>query len=172
MLSDHDFELLVSSLLEAEYGGHWEVFARGADRGVDVRRKRGVDLDVVQCKHMMNSTIAQLRAAARKEKKKLDALGHEPQTYRFVTSKPLTAGNKADLQSDLFPWIKNPSDIWGIDDLESLLGRHPSTERANVKLWLQGAGQLDAQLHSAIWQRSAQTAYRDRSATSEICRDS
>lgn len=71
MLSDHDFELLVADLLGAEDGVVYEAFARGADQGVDVRRLAPGGPDIIQCKHMLGSTYAQLKSAAGAEAKRL-----------------------------------------------------------------------------------------------------
>ncbi|WP_144433737.1 ATP-binding protein [Aeromicrobium erythreum] len=160
MLSDHDFELLVCAILQAERDGNvrWEVFARGRDRGVDVRRLGPAGLEVVQCKHMLGSTFPQLRSSANDEKKKLDVLSSRPKHYEFWTTMSLTSANKAELKSKLSPWIKSESDIWGREDIELALNRNPDVERGHVKLWIAGAGQLSAQLHAGIWERSRELA--------------
>ena len=125
--SPHDFELFVADLLGAELGMRFETFPRGADGGVDLRhlprgRRRP---HVVQCKHYGGSSFATLRSAAKKEAKRLRELSARFATYRFVTSKGLTAANKKTLAEDLAPWIKSEGDVLGADDLESLLDQHP-----------------------------------------------
>ncbi|KRC49483.1 hypothetical protein ASE16_12150 [Leifsonia sp. Root227] len=156
-LSDHDFELLVADLLGSAAGKSFEVFARGADGGVDVRHL-GADgqLDVVQCKHMEGSTFSQLRAAAKKEAKKIGELNPKPARYRLVTTRTLTAGNKSELRKILSPWVERDSDIVGAEDLELLLNAAPEVERRHVKLWLTSAAQLSQSIHAAIWTRSGQ----------------
>lgn len=162
-LSDHDFELLVADLLHAQSGNRYEVFARGADGGVDIRYTgerdrlgRAKTVDVVQCKHMEGSSFSQLRAAARREAKKLLQMAPQPTRYRFVTTKPLTAANKAELRGILTPWITSDADVIGAEDLEGMLNQNPQVERAHIKLWLASAAQLDRTLNAAIWQRSHQ----------------
>lgn len=156
-LSDHDFELLVADLVGAESGNRYEVFARGADLGIDVRF---VDpdgaVDVVQCKHMEGSTYAQLRAAARNEAAKLKALDPEPARYRFFTTHSLTASNKTELRGILAPWIQRDDDVVGAEDLELLLNRRDDVERRHIKLWLSSAGQLNRAVNAEIWSRSAE----------------
>jgi hypothetical protein len=95
--SPHDFELFVADLLGADLGVRFETFPRGADRGVDLRyvapnRSRP---DVGQCKHYTGSSVSVLVRAAKKESGRLAQLEPKPLTYRFVTSKGLTAANKA-----------------------------------------------------------------------------
>lgn len=156
-LSDHDFELLVADLVGAESGGQFEVFARGADGGVDVRQTADDSrVDVVQCKHMEGSTFSQLRTAARKEAGKLDLLDPQPTRYRFFTTRSVTAANKAELRGILAPWIRNDHDIVGAEDLELLLNSRPEVERRHVKLWLSSAAQLSQVMHAEIWSRSEQ----------------
>ncbi len=155
-LSDHDFELLIAGLLGADDGRTYEAFARGADRGVDLRCLHPEGPDVVQCKHMRGSTFAHLKSSAKKEAAKLKELDPQPRTYRFATTQPLSAGNKLELSALLAPWIKSDDDVLGLDDIELLLDKHPNIERANVKLWLSSSAQLDERLHAATWQRSRQ----------------
>jgi GTPase SAR1 family protein len=156
-LSDHDFEILVADLLGTDEGRHFEAFARGADRGVDLRfLDPDNSLHVVQCKHMEGSTYSQIRSKARLEAQKLSALTPQPKTYRFVTSHSLTAGNKTELRSILSPWIVSDSDIVGAEDLEILLGRHVEVERRHVKLWLSSFAHLDRAVNAATWSRSEQ----------------
>lgn len=154
-LTDHDFELLIADLFGAEDEARYEAFARGPDQGVDLRREDGDGiLHAIQCKHYVHSTIATLRADARKEAKKLSTLDRRPKSYRFVTSRRLTRDNKRELKRDLSPFIKRQSDIWGEDDLELLLGRHPEVERRHIKLWLPSSAELQTLLSSATYSRS------------------
>src|SRR5437867_4411542 len=118
-LSDHDFELLIADLFSAVEGVRYEAFARGTDLGEDLRHERDDGTsDVVQCKHYLHSSLSHLRSAARAEARKLAALSRPPATYRFVTSRHLTAANKRSLQNDLAPFIHRQKDIWARDDLD------------------------------------------------------
>ena len=109
---------------------------------------------MVQCKHYGGSSFATLRSAAKKEAKRLGELNARFATYRFVTSKGLTAANKKTLAEDLAPWIKDEGDVLGADDLESLLDQHPDVERRQVKLWLTGGTQLAALMNAGTIHRS------------------
>lgn len=97
MLSDHDFELLIADLFSAEDKVSYEVLARGADQGIDLRWLTAKGPDVIQCKHMLGSTFSQLTSSAKSEAKKLAKLSPQPVRYRFVTTQTLTAGNKKTL---------------------------------------------------------------------------
>ncbi len=156
-LSDHDFELLVADVLGEEDGKAYEVFARGADRGVDLRAiGANGTLDIVQCKHMEGSSVSQVLSAARGEARKLADLTPEPGRYRFVTSRSLTASNKTEIRKHLNPWISTDNDVIGAEDLDLMLNRHRSVERRHVKLWLTSFAQLDRAIHAATWSRSEQ----------------
>lgn len=154
--SSHDFELFVADLLGAELGVRFEAFPRGADGGVDLRyvadkRKRP---HVVQCKHYAGSAFSALVTAAKRETGRLEKLNPRPLSYRFVTSRSLTASNKSRLAAELSPWLEHENDVLGAEDLEGLLDRHPDVERRQVKLWLTGGTQLAALLRSGTINRS------------------
>lgn len=154
-LTDHDFELLVADLLGTDEDVCYEVFARGPDLGVDLRREDDDGgVHVVQCKLHVHSTVADLRKDARGERKKLGRLRPRPASYRFITSRRLTVANKRDLKSDLAPFIRRQADIVGEHDLELLLNRHPTVQRRHIKLWLSSAAQLRALLDSGTYSRS------------------
>jgi Restriction endonuclease len=90
--------MLIADLFGADEGVQYEVFARGPDLGVDLRYEDGEGgWHVVQCKHYLRSTVANLRTAARDEVKKLARLDPQPVSYRFVTSRGLTTATKRDL---------------------------------------------------------------------------
>lgn len=154
--SPYDFELFVADLFGADLGVRFETFARGADRGIDLRyvpkgRRRP---HVVQCKHYARSSFSTLLTAAKREAKQLQNLKPQPLTYQFVTSRELTAANKARLMEVLTPWIKSEQDVLGANDIEAMLDQHPEVERRQVKLWLTGGTQLAALLRAGTVQRS------------------
>lgn len=153
-LSDTEFENLVGDLLGTAENRRYERFRRGPDLGIDLRYMADDSLVVVQCKHYLNSTFSQLRAAARREAARLSETGVELTHYRLVTSRPLTLPNKAALVEDLGGWVANEADILGGGDLEGLLDLHPEVERRHVKLWLSGGTALEALLNADVLARS------------------
>src|SRR5450755_4001086 len=115
-LTDHDFELLVADLFGAEEQVRYEVFTRGPDLGIDLRHEANDGgIHVIQCKEYSHSTIANLRSAARSERKKLGRLNPRPASYRFVTSRRLTVANKDGLKKELAPFIRRRDEIFGED---------------------------------------------------------
>ena len=71
-----------------------------------------------------------------------------------MTSVPLSPDRKDKVVAALQPWIRNPSDVIGRDDISGLLARHNEVERRHIKLWLTSAEVLDALLNSDIATRS------------------
>jgi hypothetical protein len=153
-LTDHDFEVFVADLFHAVEDRRYEVFARGADGGVDLRHLGGDGIHVVQCKHALFSTVAQLVSQAKKERVNLAALDPQPASYRFVTSRRLTAANKVTLRVKLDPYIASDADILGEDDLLLLLGEHPEVERRHIKLWMPSSAGLQALLNASVGSRA------------------
>jgi hypothetical protein len=159
-LNDHDFELFIADLFRAVEDRRYEVFARGADGGVDLRHMAGDGLHVIQCKHAVFGTVAHLVSAAKDERRNLDGLDPAPASYRFVTSRRLTAANKTKLRAELGPYVSCNADIVGEDDLRLLLGEHPEVERRHIKLWMPSSAGLQALLRAAVGSR-ARTLARD-----------
>lgn len=156
--SDHDLELFCADLLGRELDLRFEVFARGPDQGIDLRhvprgRRRP---HVVQCKHYAGTEFRVLLRAAKHEARILPVLRPRPLRYRFVTTRKLTLKQKGQIAVALDPWIASDADVYGAEDIEVLLNRHPEVERQHVKLWLTGGGQVDALINAGVYHRSQQ----------------
>ena len=148
-LSSQDFEELVRDLLQAEWDVPIESFKTGRDSGIDLRYASPNDgVTVVQCKHYLRSSYSKLLTQLRKtELPKLSYL--RPSRYVVVTSLGLTPNNKENIVAAMHPFIKGTSDVLGAQDLEGLLKRNPSVEKANFKLWLTSTTVLERVLHNA-----------------------
>src|SRR5436853_551023 len=121
-LSNHDFELLVRDLLQAELGLRLESFKSGRDRGIDLRyaQDQGV---IVQCKHYLASGFSKLlHDLTVNEAPKVSSLA--PRRYLVATSVSLSAPNKDKIVYALAPHLHDPSDVLGQMDLNNLLGIH------------------------------------------------
>jgi hypothetical protein len=166
-LSDYDFELLARDLLSAELGLRLESFARGRDRGIDLRYLAPPDPArplfspgtpqppeiVVQCKHYAKTGYAGLKSKLQtKEKKKVASLS--PRRYILVTSVDLTPANKTELRGILSPYVLTESDVYGASDIDALLKRHSGVEKNHFKLWLTSSEVLDRFLHSEIYRHT------------------
>src|SRR4051794_11724024 len=145
-ISDYELEAVVADLLGAEDRVRYERFARGPDQGIDLRHLGPGSPDVVQCKHYKGSTWPTLKAAVKREGKKLPDLDPAPAPYRLVSTQRLTPARKAELAALLAPFVTADDQIHGLEDLEGLLNRPPEVERRHVKLWLASGTQLGALL--------------------------
>ena len=149
-LSPQDFEELVRDLLQAEWRVAIEAFKTGRDSGIDLRYVSTNDgVTIVQCKHYVRSGYGKLLAHLRNvELAKVNHL--RPSRYVVVTSQGLTPANKDEIVAAMHPFIKGTRDVLGAQDLEGLLRRHPSVEKANFKLWLTSTAVLERVLHNAV----------------------
>jgi len=149
-LSPVDFEVLSRDLLQRELSLTLESFTSGKDGGIDFRYALDVSATiVVQCKHYAESGFdALLHTLTKSELPKIRKL--KPDRYLLTTSVPLTPNRKDEISRALEPFVKNPADIFGKDDLNNLLGKYGDIERKTIKLWLFSLPLLEDVLHSGI----------------------
>ncbi|AQS50272.1 hypothetical protein BMG03_20445 (plasmid) [Thioclava nitratireducens] len=147
-LSPPDFEDLCRDILQAETGQRFSAFGAGADGGVDGRHSKGPKSTILQCKHYLNSTFSQLKSALKVEVPKIDLL--KPSRYIFVTSQSLTRARSDELAVVIGDRLKHPEDIWGAEDIEAALKRHPDIEKAHMKLWMTSTAVLEKVLQSGL----------------------
>lgn len=162
-LSDADFEDLAADLLGAELKVSFQRFTRGRDGGIDgLAGSRIAGSDVIQCKHFWKSGYNKLYS--RIEKSELPKITHiQPERYILATSLGLTPQNKESLLNLLSPYCRGIDDIYGCQDLNRLLGEHPSVERRHYKLWLTSTAVLQSILRqgSLVWNAMTEDAIKD-----------
>lgn len=163
-LSDFDFELLSADLLSRRFRRRFESFPRGRDGGFDLRARLRSGLHYAQCKHYAKSSLSQLKSAARRELARLDEVGLKPRRYTFVTSRELTAANKADIVSCLGRLARDERDVLGASDLAALLREYPEVERAHIKLWLRSSAPLQRIVNAEVFARSEALLHEIRAA--------
>jgi len=141
-LSSSDFQNLCRDLLQEEIGVRLETFAPSLDRGIDACHRK----TILQAKHYASSDLAALlRTMERDELPKIQQL--RLARYILATSLSITVPGKEKLVALLAPYCRQPDDVLGREDLNNLLGRHPSVERRNFKLWLTSTEVLSRVLH-------------------------
>jgi hypothetical protein len=145
-LSPADFEDLARDLLGQELGVRFEAFGPGSDGGMDGRHSRDGDT-ILQAKHYVGSTYAQLKTAMKRERAAIEKLA--PERYLLVTSRSLSPANKSDLAEIIGSSLKRLDDICTRDDLNALLRKYPDILKAHLKLWLSETAVLDAIVHAA-----------------------
>lgn len=156
-LSPPDFEELSRELLSRELGIRFEAFGPGPDGGVDGRhclgRGKSRSKVVLQCKHYYRSRFPTLLRAIQREISKVLKL--KPKRYLLTTTHSLTIQRKQQLEDTLGPLLQESGDIFGAEDINSLLRKYPDIQQAHVKLWLSDAAVLERVIRSAAFNITA-----------------
>lgn len=153
-LNDKDFEAIAADLLSLVEGRRIERFKPGKDQGVDGRFfAPDTGETIIQCKHWINSGYKSLLSHLKERElpkiKKLNCL-----RYILVASVPLSRAQKAELTQLLAPFVRSESDIFGPQDLNDLLTKHPEVESRHYRLWLSSVVPLIQVFSHAIVGRS------------------
>ena len=152
-LSSHDFEDCARDLLQAELSIRLESFKSGRDGGIDLRHSRDSERSlIVQCKHYAEFGYDALLRDLKKELPKVKKI--KPARYLIATSVGLSPMKKDEIVGLFSPYCVSPSEVFGKEDLNNLLGRHPEVEKKNFKLWLSSSLVLNRILHSKIYNYS------------------
>ncbi|WP_152622171.1 restriction endonuclease, partial [Archangium violaceum] len=152
-LTHNDFENLVRDLLQEELRVPLESFAVGRDKGIDLRHSRDPDQQlIIQCKHYAGSSLSTLISHLKKEAIKARKL--KPKRYILATSADLSPDRKDEIVAIFSPHILTPQDIYGIAELNNLLGKFPAIERNHLKLYLTNWTALDRVLNNEIYNRT------------------
>ncbi|WP_379553773.1 toll/interleukin-1 receptor domain-containing protein [Qipengyuania sp. DGS5-3] len=152
-LSPTEFEELARELVGAELKIRFEAFAEGPDSGMDGRHCTGGDSTILQAKHYHRSGPSKLKSKMAAERETIDRLA--PHRYILVTSAALTPHNKSELRDTIGPSLQNTGDIFGPDDLNALLRKHPEIEKAHSKLWAPSTGILKKVIAEAFMEAQA-----------------
>ena len=147
-LSYIDFEELCRDIAHIETGLRFSAFGPGPDGGIDGRHSKDGKNTILQCKHYIRSSFSALKKAVSKEIEKLPKL--KPTRYILFTSQSLSPNGSKELATMLGDYLKVPGDIWGQNDIEDSLRRHPTIEKAHLKLWLGSSAVLERILHSGL----------------------
>ena len=93
-------------------------------------------------------SFSALKAVLRREVEKLLHLA--PARYMLFTSHSLTTDKSDQLGAILGSCLMTPEDVWGREDIDAALRRHPSIEKAHIKLWLTSTAVLERVLQSGL----------------------
>ena len=153
-LQPEEFGVLCTDLLSANFETRIERFKAGKDEGVDGRFfKTGNGEVILQYKHRPKTSFAVLVTHLKKEElPKIRKL--KPQRYILAVSHPLSRKNKATLKQALAPYVKRENDIFGAEDLNDLLRKHPKIEIDHHNLWMTSSNVLSKVLSKIISARS------------------
>lgn len=157
-LSSFEFECLVRDLMKKHLNKHFEMFSSGPDMGIDALHstKEFKYAIVVQSKHYINSSFERLlKELEREELPKVINLG--PERYIIAVSQKLTPSRKEKILQIFKGFIHKTADIFGIEDLQSLLRDYPEVSKNNYKLWLSSISSLEMYLNVGVIGRSRLT---------------
>jgi len=146
-LSSADFEDLVRDLIGKEERLRFEAFCAGPDGGIDGRHSLASGNVILQAKHYEGSPFSKLTAAMKRERLSIDKLA--PTRYILATSCKFTPLGKGKLASLIGASLKSEADIFGPEDINGLLRKHPDILKSHIKLWLSGAGVLERVVRAA-----------------------
>lgn len=165
-LSFDDFERLSRDLLQEALEVSLEAFKVGRDRGIDLRfAPADGDTLIVQCKRYAPNGFSRLfRDLKSEELPKVRKLA--PKRYVLATSCALSPDNKEKLLELLTPYCQSTGDIFGASELNALITKHPSIERAHFKLWLGTTTMLQRVVHAGIFNLSQHEVDRLRTEIS------
>lgn len=166
-LSPIEFEKLVNDLLEKKYRVSIERFKEWRDRGIDWRFEYGNwKKAIIQTKHYYKSWYKWLKSVLEKKVKshnwineniwelvKVENLKNkwELDKYIFATSVWLSPDNKKEI-FNIFAWyIEKESDIFWVDELNSILLENKDLEDKYYKLWINSTNVLKTIFSNIIY---------------------
>lgn len=154
-LNDKEFEVLATDLLSKRDGHKYERFKPGRDAGVDGRYFKPDGTEVIlQCKHWPSSPLEKLiKHVQDDELPKIRGLN--PARYVLAISHPLSRYDKTRISTALSPYILEPTDILGREDLNDLLSENSDIELRHYKLWISSTNVLRHLLNKPVLDRSA-----------------
>lgn len=138
-LNSSDFEEFVCDILNKEnkYSKHYSTFKVGKDKGIDLlySSEQNIYEIVGQAKHYYRTGIKGLLSLLEKEEVS-KVLALNPDKYIVATSVDLGVDNKGFIKKIFNPFIKELGDIYGLKDLNRLIGEFPEILELHYKLWL------------------------------------
>lgn len=155
-LSPIDFESLAVDLLSVVHGVRFERFGEGRDGGIDGQfqyiAEDATEYWIVQAKRYadVNRLISQMQA----EHEKMQQLPIPPQRYFLVTSCSLLPAHKERIMATMSPYVCSTGDIYGAEDIRSILDSERALYARHHHLWLHSIEQLNQQLYAASFVRS------------------
>lgn len=154
-LNDKEFEVLCTDILSLHEGRRFERFKPGRDSGVDGRFFAADGTEVIlQCKHWRSTPLERLiKSLQSNELAKIAKLN--PKRYILAVSHALSRADKSGIARVLEPYVIQPDDIFGREDLNDILAKNPTLERRHYKLWIRSTAVLQYLLQKPILDRSA-----------------
>lgn len=150
-LSDNEFEKLCMNIVNRKFKLNVRGFAKGRDRGIDLADSLTNINNLVQVKHYIGSTVAQLINQMKKEKSKVDAL--KPKNYYICTSLSLSPDKVKEVYLMFSDYMQSENNILTILEIDDFLNDPQNADilNKNYKLWIDRSGILNEVLNNKIF---------------------
>ena len=158
-LNDIEFESFVNDLFSNEYSWKIERYKEGKDSGIDGKILLANKTIVIQSKHYRKSGFSKLLTVIKNEE--LDkALKLGLNRYIIVTSLSLSHNEKQKIISACEAINIKEEDVYGNEDLNSILIKHPNVLKNYYKLWAENTATLELFIHPEIYSKEIALATR------------
>lgn len=150
-LSDVEFELLCKDIMQKKLGTKLHTFSKGRDGGIDITDDPFTKNVVIQVKHYIKSSYANLLSSLKKEVEKVKEL--KPKRYYVCCAVELTAHNKNEIYGLFSDYMQNANDIISLADINDFLEDPQNADivRKHYKLWLESTNILNEILNQSIF---------------------
>lgn len=141
-LNDVEFEYLCQDIMQQKLGVKLHRFAAGRDGGIDLADNVDTKNIIIQVKHYMRSTVAQLIASLKRELNNVRTLN--PHQYYICCSKELTPQKVQEIYSMFSEYMDSPSNIITLNEIDDFLNKDDNIEilKKHYKLWIESTGIL------------------------------
>ncbi|MGL4740233.1 MAG: restriction endonuclease, partial [Sarcina sp.] len=141
-LDDIEFEELCKDIMQKKLCTKLRSFGKGADGGIDLADYGVGNNIIVQVKHYINSTFANLRTSLKKEVPKVEKLN--PNQYYVCCAQAMSPQNIEEVYELFSAYMDDKENIITLKEIDDFLKDEKNIEilRKHFKLWLSGSNIL------------------------------
>ena len=141
-LNDVEFEYLCQDIMQRKLNTELHRFASGQDGGIDLADDVHSKNIIVQVKHYMKSSVAQLMNALKRELGKVGKLS--PKEYYVCCSKELSPQKVNEIYNLFSNYMSSASNVITLNEIDDFLNAPENIEilKKHYKLWLESTGIL------------------------------
>lgn len=135
-LNDIEFEELCKDVMQRRLSANLRLFSRGRDGGIDLTDNTHSHNIVVQVKHYIRSSYANLRTALKNEVEKVN--NWRPKQYYICCGMELTAANIREIYEMFSGFMMTDHNIVSLNEIDEFLQNTENADivRKHYKLWL------------------------------------
>ncbi len=150
-LSDVEFEILCKDIMQKKLGVVLHTFSKGRDGGIDITDNPVTKGIVIQVKHYIKSTYANLRTSLKKEVEHVKKLN--PDKYYVCCAQELTAANKSEIYEMFADYMESANDVIALQDINDFLENSENVDivRKHYKLWLESTNVLSEVFNQSVF---------------------